>query len=140
MGYDIIGFGYNLYICIVYIQFHVLTKGMVHAGMWMLKLMPVEAVDIIISIVARFSFGDLSEIGIPTPKIGPFQLKTLSRKTPVIDTGSIHKIRNKKITVRIYLISNYTLKNSSSIRITMNYMHIIIYTYVYKYIHRFYLE
>ncbi|KAH7520835.1 hypothetical protein FEM48_Zijuj08G0188100 [Ziziphus jujuba var. spinosa] len=79
--------------------FHVLTKRMVHVGMWMLKFMPVEAVDLIISLVARFSFGDLSKIGIPKPKKGPFQLKTISGKTPVIDTGSIEKIRNKKIKV-----------------------------------------
>ncbi|GMN57829.1 hypothetical protein TIFTF001_026928 [Ficus carica] len=79
--------------------FHVLTKKMVHMGMIMTKYLPVNLVDTLISLAARFTYGDLPKHGICRPEQGPFALKMLCGKTPVIDGGSISRIKSKKIKV-----------------------------------------
>ena len=72
---------------------------MVHMGMIMTKYLPVNLVDSLISLAARFTYGDLSKHGICRPEQGPFALKMLCGKTPVIDGGSISRIKSKKIKV-----------------------------------------
>ncbi|PON82018.1 Pyridine nucleotide-disulfide oxidoreductase, class-II [Trema orientale] len=79
--------------------FHVLSKQMVYVGMLMLIFIKMKYVDSLISLPAKFFYGDLHKYGIQRPKIGPFLLKATSGKTPVIDGGSIKKIRSKKIKV-----------------------------------------
>ena len=69
--------------------------------MLMLKWMNINDVDNIISYLAKFDYGDLHKYGIHRPKIGPFLLKATGGRTPVIDGGSIEKIRSKKIKVTI---------------------------------------
>ncbi|GMN57823.1 hypothetical protein TIFTF001_026927 [Ficus carica] len=79
--------------------FHVLTKNMVHMGMLMTKYLPVHIVDTLISLAASITYGDLSKYGIHRPEQGPFALKLLSGKTPVIDGGSVSRIKSKRIKV-----------------------------------------
>ncbi|EXB52051.1 Flavin-containing monooxygenase YUCCA10 [Morus notabilis] len=87
--------------------FHVLTKKMVHMGMLMTKYLPVGFVDTLISFAAKIKYGDLSKHGIHRPAEGPFVLKTLNGKTPIIDGGSINKIKSNKIKVTYIYIYIY---------------------------------
>lgn len=72
---------------------------MVYVGMLMLKWMRTNDVDSFISFLAKFYYGDLHKYGIRRPQMGPFLLKETSGRTPVIDGGSIKRIRSKKIKV-----------------------------------------
>ena len=80
---------------------HVLTKKMVHMRMLMTNYLPDHIVDTLISLAASIKYGDLSKYGIHRPDQGPFALKMLSRKTPVIDGGSVSRIKSKRIKVVI---------------------------------------
>ncbi|KAF4366307.1 hypothetical protein CsatB_023494 [Cannabis sativa] len=79
---------------------HVLSKTMVYVGMLMLKLkMSINYVDKLILWLAKFYYADLPKYGIHRPRLGPFLFKASGGKTPVIDGGSIDKIRSQKIKV-----------------------------------------
>ncbi|KAK9933769.1 hypothetical protein M0R45_020945 [Rubus argutus] len=80
-------------------QLHVLSKEIVRIGMVLLNFLPVKMVDRFVSLLAKFSYSDLSSYGIYQPAEGPFFFKALTGKTPVIDCGAVEKIRSKKIKV-----------------------------------------
>ncbi|KAL4644006.1 hypothetical protein ACB092_02G132400 [Castanea dentata] len=79
--------------------FHVLTKEAVHRGMTLMKYLPVQIVDALTVIHAAFLFGNLSKYGIHRPNIGPFFQKSLTGRSPVIDVGTIKKIKQGEIQV-----------------------------------------
>ncbi|XP_054806316.1 probable indole-3-pyruvate monooxygenase YUCCA10 [Prosopis cineraria] len=78
---------------------HVLTRELVHRGMSMLRYLPAQIVDVVITFVANLEYGDLSEYGIHRPSKGPFYLKQVTGRSPVIDVGTIQKIRDGEIKV-----------------------------------------
>lgn len=80
-------------------QIHVLSKEMVGIGMLLSNYLPLKIVDKFVSLLAKLSYSDLSSHGIHRPVEGPFLFKALTGKTPVIDRGTIEKIRSKRIQV-----------------------------------------
>ncbi|XP_057468759.1 probable indole-3-pyruvate monooxygenase YUCCA11 [Actinidia eriantha] len=78
---------------------HVLTKEMVQVGMYLLKWLPCSAVDSIAQSLSKLKYGDLSQYGIRTPTKGPFYLKRTTARSPVIDVGTIYKIKTGEIQV-----------------------------------------
>ncbi|KAM5568992.1 putative indole-3-pyruvate monooxygenase YUCCA10 [Rosa sericea] len=80
-------------------QLHVLSREIVRIGMILLNFLPVNMVDRFVSFLAMFRYSDLPIYGIRQPAEGPFFYKTLTGKTPVIDRGTIKKIRSQKIKV-----------------------------------------
>lgn len=92
---------------------------MVGIGMLLSNYLPLKIVDKFVSVLAKLSYSDLSSYGIHRPVEGPFLFKALTGKTPVIDRGTIKKIRSKKIQVNIVtyiisLIKGYILNRISS--------------------------
>ncbi|CAA6669544.1 unnamed protein product [Spirodela intermedia] len=79
--------------------FHVLTKEMVYMGMVMLNHVSVQIVDALVLLMCRFQFGDLSGFGIIRPSEGPFSLKAKTGRSPVIDVGTLGKIKRGEIKV-----------------------------------------
>ncbi|WCJ34923.1 Flavin-binding monooxygenase family protein [Euphorbia peplus] len=79
--------------------FHVVTKEMIYLGMILLKYIPLKYVDALVALWARFKYGDLSPYGIRRPSIGPFSSKVKIGRTPVIDVGTVGKIRTREIKV-----------------------------------------
>ncbi|KAF5468339.1 hypothetical protein F2P56_012497 [Juglans regia] len=79
--------------------FHVLTKDLVHRGMSLLNYLPVYMVDILITVLAKLEYGNLSSYGIHKPKKGPFANKIATGRSAVIDVGTIKKIQNGEIEV-----------------------------------------
>ena len=76
-----------------------LTKEMVLIGMTLLKYIPRKVVDSFIVFLSKLSYGDLSSYGLPRPSEGPFYLKDLTRSSPIIDVGTIEKIKKGEIQV-----------------------------------------
>lgn len=50
-------------------------------------------------IVSRIVYGDLRKYGIPLPSEGPFTMKIKYGKFPIIDLGTVKKIKSGEIQV-----------------------------------------
>ncbi|GAB4837324.1 Indole-3-pyruvate monooxygenase YUCCA6 [Ancistrocladus abbreviatus] len=83
---------------------HILPREMLGRStfglsMWLLKWLPLTLVDRLLLIVSRLLLGDTSRLGLTRPRIGPLQLKNQSGKTPVLDVGTLDKIKSGDIKV-----------------------------------------
>uniref|UniRef100_A0ACD5VYH0 Uncharacterized protein n=1 Tax=Avena sativa TaxID=4498 RepID=A0ACD5VYH0_AVESA len=83
---------------------HVLPREMLGRStfglsMWLLRWFHVQTVDRILLMMARVVIGDTARIGIARPSIGPMELKAMIGKTPVLDVGTIAKIKSGNIQV-----------------------------------------
>ncbi|XP_059637920.1 indole-3-pyruvate monooxygenase YUCCA2-like [Cornus florida] len=83
---------------------HVLPQEMLGSStfglsMWLLKWFPIWVVDQFLLLVSRLMLGDTAQFGLHRPKLGPLELKRMSGKTPVLDIGTLAKIRTGEIKV-----------------------------------------
>ncbi|KAK9148851.1 hypothetical protein Scep_007608 [Stephania cephalantha] len=83
---------------------HVLPREMLGTStfglsMWLLKWFPMRLVDQFLLLVSRMMLGDTARLGLNRPSLGPLQLKNISGKTPVLDVGTLAKIRTGDIKV-----------------------------------------
>ncbi|XVE54277.1 hypothetical protein DITRI_Ditri03aG0067900 [Diplodiscus trichospermus] len=83
---------------------HVLPQEMLGRStfglsMWLLKWFPTRLVDRFLLLVSRFMLGDTEKFGLHRPKLGPLELKNRSGKTPVLDVGTLAKIKSGNIKV-----------------------------------------
>ncbi|XVE71067.1 hypothetical protein DITRI_Ditri10aG0120400 [Diplodiscus trichospermus] len=84
---------------------HVLPREMLGRStfglsMWLLKWLPMRLVDRFLLIVTWLMLGDTARFGLDRPRLGPLELKNLSGKTPVLDVGTLAKIKSGDIKVR----------------------------------------
>ncbi|KAM5562497.1 hypothetical protein ABKV19_017626 [Rosa sericea] len=98
IAYDLSNFGANTSI-VVRSPVHVLTKEIVFIGMVLLKYLPVKVVDGIVMFLTKWKFGNLSKYGIQIPTMGPFYIKENKGQSPIIDVGTIEKIKSGEIQV-----------------------------------------
>ncbi|KAJ8751757.1 hypothetical protein K2173_025938 [Erythroxylum novogranatense] len=68
-------------------------------SMWLLRCLPIWLVDRLLLVVSWFILGDTARFGLDRPQLGPLQLKNLSGKTPVLDVGTLAKIKSGDIQV-----------------------------------------
>ncbi|KAM7257482.1 hypothetical protein ACFE04_013223 [Oxalis oulophora] len=85
-------------------EVHVLPREMLGKStfglsMWLLKWLPISLVDRILLAGSRLTLGDTGKLGLDRPSLGPLQLKNLCGKTPVLDVGTLEKIRSGHIKV-----------------------------------------
>ncbi|KAB2609933.1 indole-3-pyruvate monooxygenase YUCCA2-like [Pyrus ussuriensis x Pyrus communis] len=66
-------------------------------SMWLLKWFPMRFVDHLLLLVSRFMLGDTARFGIHRPERGPLELKSMTGKTPVLDIGTLAKIKTGHI-------------------------------------------
>ncbi|KAG4195140.1 hypothetical protein ERO13_A06G138000v2 [Gossypium hirsutum] len=83
---------------------HILPREMLGRStfglsMWLLKWLPMRLVDRFLLIVSWLMLGDTARFGLDRPRLGPLQLKNLSGKTPVLDVGTLAKIKSGDIKV-----------------------------------------
>ncbi|CAN8252297.1 unnamed protein product [Cochlearia groenlandica] len=83
---------------------HVLPREMLGTStfglsMLLLKWLPIRVVDRFLLVVSRFILGDTTLLGLNRPRLGPLQLKNLTGKTPVLDVGTLAKIKTGDIKV-----------------------------------------
>ncbi|PON76492.1 Flavin monooxygenase-like enzyme [Parasponia andersonii] len=76
-----------------------LGKSTFGLSMWLIKWLPMRLVDRFLLIVSRLILGDTSHFGLDRPTLGPLELKNLSGKTPVLDVGTLAKIKSGDIQV-----------------------------------------
>ncbi|KAL3500508.1 hypothetical protein ACH5RR_039601 [Cinchona calisaya] len=76
-----------------------LGKSTFGLSMWLLKWLPIRLVDGLLLIVSSLLLGDTARYGLNRPQIGPLELKNLSGKTPVLDVGTLAKIKTGDIKV-----------------------------------------
>lgn len=86
------------------LQMHMLPKEMLGTSifglsMWLLKWFPLRLVDAFVLFYARLVLGDTAQFGLIRPEIGPLQLKNDTGKTPVLDAGTLAKIKGGQIKV-----------------------------------------
>jgi hypothetical protein len=85
-----------------------LGKSTFGLSMWLLKWLPIRLVDRFLLIVSWLMLGDTARFGLDRPRLGPLQLKNLSGKTPVLDVGTLAKIKSGDIKVlTFYQINIY---------------------------------
>lgn len=60
-------------------------------------------VDQFLLLVSRFLLGDTAQVGLNRPKLGPIELKHVTGKTPVLDVGTLAKIKSGDIKVGIFI-------------------------------------
>ncbi|KAG2406625.1 indole-3-pyruvate monooxygenase [Vigna angularis] len=80
-------------------QVHFLSRNMMNYGSLLLWYLSTETVEKLLAIVSRIVYGDLSKYGLPFPSEGPFTMKRKYGKFPVIDLGTIKKIKSGEIQV-----------------------------------------
>ncbi|XP_058781353.1 probable indole-3-pyruvate monooxygenase YUCCA10 [Vicia villosa] len=98
IAYDLHNWGANTSI-VIRNPLHVFTRDMIRTGMHLVQYFPVYIADTIITLLAKFKYGDLSKYGIYRPKEGPLFLKNTTGKSAVIDVGTIKKIKEGAIKV-----------------------------------------
>ncbi|CAM0943798.1 unnamed protein product [Alopecurus aequalis] len=99
IAYDLASHGANTSL-VIRSPIHVATKELMRLGMTLLHHLPLNMVDGLVVMMARFIFGDLSRYGITRPKKGPFALKSETGRSAVIDVGTIDLIKKGNIKVR----------------------------------------
>ncbi|EHA8586640.1 Indole-3-pyruvate monooxygenase YUCCA6 [Cocos nucifera] len=68
-------------------------------SMWLIKWFPVKLADEFLLLCSWLLLGDTKKYGFTRPNIGPLQLKITTGKTPVLDVGTLSKIKNGQIKV-----------------------------------------
>ncbi|MQL91993.1 hypothetical protein Taro_024616 [Colocasia esculenta] len=79
--------------------FHVVSKEIVYLGMALGRYISLQLVDALALLLCKLQYGDLSEFGIVRPAEGPFALKAKTGRSPVIDVGTVGKIKSGEIEV-----------------------------------------
>ncbi|CAI9776945.1 unnamed protein product [Fraxinus pennsylvanica] len=77
----------------------ILGKSTFELAVSMMKWLPVWVVDKILLVAARLILGYIEKYGLKRPRIGPLQLKDTEGKTPVLDIGTLQKIRSGEIKI-----------------------------------------
>ncbi|XP_047338742.1 indole-3-pyruvate monooxygenase YUCCA2-like [Impatiens glandulifera] len=83
---------------------HVLPQEMLGGStfgisMCLLKWFPIKLVDQFLLIMSSLMLGDTAQLGLTRPELGPLQLKNSYGKTPVLDIGTLARIRAGDIKV-----------------------------------------
>ena len=86
------------------VKVHVLPREMLGRStfglsMWMLKWLPIRLVDRFLLILSWLILGNTAQFGLHRPPLGPLELKNSSGKTPVLDIGTLAKIKSGDIKV-----------------------------------------
>lgn len=93
-----------------------LGKSTFGLSMWLLKWFPLRLVDRFLLLVSWLLLGDTSQLGLDRPTLGPLQLKNLTGKTPVLDVGTLAKIKAGHIKVLPLFFSSTLLEIFIEIR------------------------
>ncbi|GMH29319.1 hypothetical protein Nepgr_031162 [Nepenthes gracilis] len=75
----------------------VLRKSTFELAALMMKWFPLWLVDRILVCMANMAFGNTEKYGLKRPLEGPLQLKNSDGKTPVLDLGTMEKIKSGEI-------------------------------------------
>ncbi|PWA79339.1 dimethylaniline monooxygenase, N-oxide-forming [Artemisia annua] len=78
---------------------HILSRWSINFGLMLLKFLPLHLVDSLLVLLSKLMYGDLTKYGIRRPKEGPVLIKIRDGKYPVINVGTVKKIKSHEIQV-----------------------------------------
>ncbi|CAK9318013.1 unnamed protein product [Citrullus colocynthis] len=79
---------------------HFMSRGMVKLALVMLKYnLPIGFVDLLMVMLSKVVYGDVTKYGIRRPVEGPMYMKVKYGKYPIIDGGAFQKIKSGQIQV-----------------------------------------
>ncbi|XP_051124591.1 probable indole-3-pyruvate monooxygenase YUCCA10 [Andrographis paniculata] len=80
---------------------HILPRWVMNANAlyFLFKHLPLHWVEWVVVMTCRLAFGDLTKYGIERPKEGPFTVKMKYGRFPIIDVGTVEKIKSGEIQV-----------------------------------------
>lgn len=121
----------------ILLQVHVLPQEMLGwstfgLSMLLLKWFPLCLVDWFLLLISRLVLGDTDQFGLIRPELGPLQLKSTSGKTPVLDVGTLAKIKSGDIKVTIVFFFLFFQSNNLVV-----YMHVFFLNHCMFLLHRF---
>ncbi|XP_058740722.1 probable indole-3-pyruvate monooxygenase YUCCA10 [Vicia villosa] len=90
---------------------HILSKGMINLGLFLMKYLSMEMVDSLMVMLSKIVYGDMTNYGVGRPNEGPFYMKVKYGKYPIIDVGTYQKIKSKELKVLPGGIENLSGKN-----------------------------
>lgn len=70
----------------------------------LLKVFPVRVVDMILVLLSWLTLGSTAEYNLTRHKEGPLSFKARTGKTPVLDVGTMAKIKNGQIKVKFFFL------------------------------------
>ncbi|KAH6778117.1 YUCCA 3 [Perilla frutescens var. hirtella] len=77
----------------------ILGKSTFELGVCLMKWMPIWVVDKILLLAAKLILGNIEKYGLKRPSMGPLQLKNTQGKTPVLDIGTLSRIRSGDVKI-----------------------------------------
>ncbi|OVA04531.1 Pyridine nucleotide-disulfide oxidoreductase [Macleaya cordata] len=77
----------------------ILGKSTFGISMWLLKWFPLWLVDRFLLFCSWLILRDTQQLGLHRPEFGPLELKSATGKTPVLDVGTLAKIKTGQIKV-----------------------------------------
>nr|QLD98963.1 YUCCA8 [Lilium sp. c102450] len=77
----------------------VFGKSTFQTAVLLLKWLPLWLVDKIILVLAWLVLGDIKKYGLRRPETGPLELKNTQGRTPVLDIGTLSKIKSGEIKI-----------------------------------------
>ncbi|XP_042380458.1 probable indole-3-pyruvate monooxygenase YUCCA10 [Zingiber officinale] len=80
-------------------RLHVVSREIWWFAMLIMRFLPLGLLDALILLLCYLKFGDLSKYGIHRPSKGPLYLKKYTPKYPVVDSGTVKKIKSGEIQV-----------------------------------------
>ncbi|KAM3735440.1 hypothetical protein ACB098_10G088200 [Castanea mollissima] len=78
---------------------HILSRGMMDFARIIVKYLKPSLVDSLMVLLSKLVYGDLTKYGIRRPTEGPFYMKRMYGKYPLIDVGTCKKIKSGEIQV-----------------------------------------
>lgn len=78
---------------------HFLSRDMMYYAGVLLNYLSLSTVEKLVVMVSKIVYGDLIKYGIPFPSEGPFTMKMKYGKFPIIDLGTVNKIKSGEIQV-----------------------------------------
>ncbi|CAD5162824.1 unnamed protein product [Musa acuminata subsp. malaccensis] len=80
-------------------QLHIVSREIWLVAMFLMKFLPCRLLDALILLLCYFKFGNLSKYGLHRPTKGPMYLKKYTPIYPVVDIGTVTKIKSGEIQV-----------------------------------------
>ncbi|KAD0176505.1 hypothetical protein E3N88_44685 [Mikania micrantha] len=98
IAYDLSNYGAKTSI-VIRSPVHIVSRWSINLALMLLKIMPGHLVDSLLVLVNQATHGDLTRYGIQRPKDGPFLGKVKNGKYPIVDIGTLKKIKHGEIQV-----------------------------------------
>ncbi|KAG6533938.1 probable indole-3-pyruvate monooxygenase YUCCA10 [Zingiber officinale] len=96
---DLANGGVHTTCVVVRSQLHIVPRGIWFVAMRLMKYLPMWLVDHLILLACYFIYGNLAKYGLHRPPIGPMYMKKHTPIYPVVDVGTVSKIKSGAVQV-----------------------------------------